>query len=88
MSNPALLTDAALFRACVALDRAAQGEFTRRFRADIGRWIRQTAWRRGCGLATADVEDLAEDDEVTGPGGAPWGPTNFIVNCPIIQRVD
>ena len=36
----------------------------------------------------ADVEDLAEDDEVTGPGGAPWGPTNFIVNCPIIQRVD
>ena len=36
----------------------------------------------------ADVEDLAEDGEVTGPGGAPWGASNFIVNCPIIQRVD
>ena len=36
----------------------------------------------------ADVEDLAEDDEVTAPDGSPWGPSNFIVNCPVIQRVD
>ena len=36
----------------------------------------------------ADVEDLAEDGDVTAPDGTEWGPSNFIVNCPIVQRVD
>lgn len=61
MNHATQMTDLDLFGACVALDRAAQGEFTRRFRSDIGRWIRQTAWRRGRGLPAADVEDLAQD---------------------------
>jgi hypothetical protein len=32
----------------------------------------------------ADVEDLAEDGSVTGPGGAPWAANDVIVNCPIL----
>ena len=36
----------------------------------------------------ADIEDLAEDREVSAPDGARWGPSNFIVNCPIVKRVD
>ena len=35
-----------------------------------------------------DIEDLAEDGNVTTPDGSPWGPSNFVVNCPIIQRVE
>ena len=36
----------------------------------------------------ADVEDLAEDGDITAPDGSRWGPSGFIVNCPVIQRVD
>jgi len=32
----------------------------------------------------ADVEDAAEDGRVTAPGGGAWGPSDVIVNCPII----
>lgn len=32
-----------------------------------------------------DIEDLAEDGEVTGIGGSAFGPSGFIVNCPIIS---
>lgn len=32
-----------------------------------------------------DIEELAEDGLVTGPGGAPWGAIGVIVNCPIIS---
>ena len=35
----------------------------------------------------ADVEDLAEDGEITAPDGTAWGATGFIVNCPVIARV-
>ena len=35
----------------------------------------------------ADVEDFAEDDEVTAPDGSAWGPSDFIVNCPVVMRV-
>ncbi|MEL7156210.1 MAG: hypothetical protein AAFN30_06380 [Actinomycetota bacterium] len=35
----------------------------------------------------ADIEDLAEDGDITAPDGSNWGPSNFIVNCPIIARV-
>jgi hypothetical protein len=34
-----------------------------------------------------DVADLARAGDVTGPGGAPFGATGFIVNCPIIALV-
>ena len=36
----------------------------------------------------ADIEDLAEDGVVTAPDGSAWGPSNFIVNCPIVIRLD
>ena len=32
------------------------------------------------------VENLANDGIVTGPGGAPFGAANFVVNCPIVSR--
>ncbi len=32
------------------------------------------------------VENLAEHGTVTGPGGAPWGAANFVVDCPIVSR--
>lgn len=35
----------------------------------------------------ADVLDLAEQGTVSGPGGAPFGPGGFVVNCPIVSRL-
>ena len=35
----------------------------------------------------AEVENLAEDGGVTGPGGAPWRANNVVVNCPIIVQL-
>jgi len=37
--------------------------------------------------AFADVQDLAAAGAVTAPGGAPWGASGFIVNCPIVALV-
>lgn len=36
----------------------------------------------------ADIEDLADDGEITAPDGSAWGPIGFIVNCPIVKRVN
>jgi hypothetical protein len=33
-----------------------------------------------------EIEDLADDGLVTGPGGAPWGAVGAIVNCPVISQ--
>jgi hypothetical protein len=30
------------------------------------------------------VEDLVQRGTITGPGGAPFGPADFVVNCPIV----
>ena len=35
-----------------------------------------------------DIEALAEDGDITAPDGTRWGPSGFIVNCPIISRLD
>lgn len=35
-----------------------------------------------------DIEDLAEDGIITAPDGTPWGPSDFIVNCPIVSELD
>lgn len=35
----------------------------------------------------ADVEDLAEDGKVTAFPGGEWGPSGFVVNCPIIAEL-
>jgi len=45
-----------------------------------GRNLRQTDFD--------DVLDLAESGRVTGPGGARFGPSGFIVTCPIVSRDD
>ena len=34
----------------------------------------------------AAVADLAKDGTITGPGGAAFGPSGFIVNCPIVSQ--
>ena len=36
----------------------------------------------------ADIDDFAADGEVTAPDGSAWGATGFIVNCPVILRLD
>ena len=33
-----------------------------------------------------DIEGLVEQGRITGPGGAPFGPGGFIVDCPIVSR--
>ncbi len=33
-----------------------------------------------------DVEGLVAKGRITGPGGAPFGPAGFIVDCPIVSR--
>lgn len=43
-----------------------------------GRNVRQTDF--------GQIENLAHEGIVTGPGGAPWGAVNFVVNCPIVSR--
>jgi hypothetical protein len=30
------------------------------------------------------VEDLVERGTITGPGGAPFGPADVVVDCPIV----
>lgn len=35
-----------------------------------------------------DIEDLAEDGRITAPDGSRWGPSGFIVNCPIVAELD
>jgi hypothetical protein len=36
----------------------------------------------------AEAEDRAEDGDLTAPDGSRWGPTGFVVNCPIVARLD
>ena len=43
-----------------------------------GRNTRQTEF--------GDVENLAQHGLITGPGGAPFGAANFVVDCPIVSR--
>ena len=43
-----------------------------------GKRVRVTAWN-------GQLEGLVSDGLVTGPGGAPFGAADFIVNCPIIS---
>ena len=34
----------------------------------------------------SDIRNLVDKGVVTGPGGAPFGPAGFIVNCPIVSQ--
>jgi hypothetical protein len=42
-----------------------------------GRNLRQTDWNT--------IQGLVDHGLITGPGGAPFGPANFIVDCPIVS---
>jgi hypothetical protein len=37
--------------------------------------------------SVADVEDLVDAGVITGPGGAPFGPADFVVDCPIVSAI-
>jgi hypothetical protein len=37
--------------------------------------------------SVADVEDLVDEGVITGPGGATFGPADFVVDCPIVSAV-
>ena len=51
--------------------------------------VHPAAWAGAPGPAQTDwdaVEGLVDHGRVTGPGGAPFGPAGFIVDCPIVSR--
>ena len=51
--------------------------------------VHPAAWAQGVArprqTRVADVFDLAAAGAITGPGGAPFGPAGFIVDCPIVS---
>lgn len=62
-----------------------QGRYSPLWDAHLAQWrtglfaTRQTSF--------ADVEDLAEAGLVTAPDGSAFGPSDFVVNCPIVGEV-
>jgi hypothetical protein len=51
--------------------------------------VHPAAWVGTPGPAQTDwnaIEDLVAHGRITGPGGAPFGPAGFIVDCPIVSR--
>jgi hypothetical protein len=65
-----------------------QGRYSPLWDVHLTEW---TAAAKAAGLDTrqarfADVEDLAEDGLVTGPGGSSFGPSDVVVVCPIISQ--
>ena len=40
--------------------------------------VRETDWNT--------IQGLVDHGAITGPGGAPFGPANFIVDCPIVSQ--
>jgi hypothetical protein len=51
--------------------------------------VHPAAWAPGATktrqTSVDDVFDLVADGAITGPGGAPFGPADFVVNCPIVS---
>jgi hypothetical protein len=55
---------------------------------NVGEWTQQAidrAWRSRV-IDEFQVLALVEAGAITGPGGAKWGSSGFIVNCPIVFR--
>jgi hypothetical protein len=51
--------------------------------------VHPAAWAGAAGPAQRDwntIQGLVDHGRVTGPGGAPFGPAGFIVDCPIVFR--
>lgn len=63
-----------------------QGRYSPLWDVHLSAWAAGTRPRRV--EEFADVEDRAEEDDFTAPDGSAWGPTGFIVNCPIVARLD
>ena len=65
-----------------------QGRYSPLWDVHLAQWTQQAI---ASGLNVRQVEfaavaDLASRGLVTGPGGAPFGPSGFIVNCPIVSQ--
>ena len=54
--------------------------------------VHLTAWAPGRAPRRledfAEVEDGAEEQRFTAPDGTRWGPSGFVVNCPIVAQLD
>jgi hypothetical protein len=62
-----------------------QGRYSPLWDVHLTQWAPgQTPTRQ---TAFADVADLAKAGRVTAPGGGTWGPTGFIVDCPLIAQL-
>jgi hypothetical protein len=66
----------------------SQGRYSPLWDVHLAQWSAQ-AIASGQNLRQvefAGVEDLASKGLVTGPGGTPFGPSGFIVDCPIVSQ--
>jgi hypothetical protein len=63
-----------------------QGRYSPLWDVHLSAWASGTRPRRL--EEFAEVEDRAEEDDLSAPDGSRWGPTGFIVNCPIVARLD
>jgi len=62
--------------------RPGQGRYSSLWDVHLTEWAPRTTPRRITRFA--DVEDLADAGQVTGPGGTPWQASDIVVNCPIL----
>jgi hypothetical protein len=66
-----------------------QGRYSPLWDVHLAQWT-AAAIATGQNLRQTDfgnVQNLADAGLLTGPGGAPFGPSGFIVNCPIVSMV-
>ena len=67
-----------------------QGRYSPLWDVNLGMWS-DTAIASGLNILQTDFGDLsglAQEGLVTAPGGAKFGPTGFVVNCPIISELN
>ena len=66
-----------------------QGRYSPLWDVHLATWTRAAvaAGRNTRQRRFADVEDLGEAGTVTAPDGSAFGPSGFIVNCPIVAQV-
>lgn len=55
----------------------------------MGQWTPAAITNGYRGRLTEEFQilDLARKGFITGPGGAPYGSSGFVVNCPIVMRL-
>ena len=64
--------------------RPGQGRYSSLWDVHLTQWAPGRTPRRVTRFA--DVEDLAREGSVTGPGGTAWRTSDIVVNCPILAR--